>query len=453
MHSVNVTVLAAADVAPRSQMGFSLGWHIILACLGVGLPALVVFAEWRGMRTGDPTYRLLARRWARALGVLFAVGAVSGTILSFEMGVLWSGLMERYGSVIGLPFTIEGFAFFIEAIFLGIYLYGWDRLSPRAHLLSGIPILVAGVLSAFFVVTANSWMNSPQGFVEKNGKLISTDPWKAMFNAATWPETTHMLLAAFMVTGFLVASVYAVAMLRGRDDDYHRHGLRIPLAMGAVGAPLQVIVGDWAARYVASDQPTKLAAIEGLYRSGTHAPLSVGGIYTGDSLKDAIHIPDGLSLLLHLNPNGFVTGLDAVPADLRPPVALVHLSFDAMVGIGSGLVLLAAWFGWTAWRKHRLPASRWFLRAVAVSGVAAVIAMEAGWIVTEVGRQPWVVYGLLKTSDAVNPASGIGIGLPVIVAVYTVLTVILAAVLRRMTRSTPVPRAPQEADVDSYTVV
>jgi cytochrome d ubiquinol oxidase subunit I len=453
MHSVNVTVLAAADVAPRSQMGFSLGWHIILACLGVGLPALVVFAEWRGMRTGDPTYRLLARRWARALGVLFAVGAVSGTILSFEMGVLWSGLMERYGSVIGLPFTIEGFAFFIEAIFLGIYLYGWDRLSPRAHLLSGIPILVAGVLSAFFVVTANSWMNSPQGFVEKNGKLISTDPWKAMFNAATWPETTHMLLAAFMVTGFLVASVYAVAMLRGRDDDYHRHGLRIPLAMGAVGAPLQVIVGDWAARYVASDQPTKLAAMEGLYRSGTHAPLSVGGIYTGDSLEGAIHIPDGLSLLLHLNPNGFVTGLDAVPADLRPPVALVHLSFDAMVGIGSGLVLLAAWFGWTAWREHRLPASRWFLRAVAVSGVAAVIAMEAGWIVTEVGRQPWVVYGLLKTSDAVNPASGIGIGLPVIVAVYTVLTVILAAVLRRMTRSTPVPRAPQEADVDSYTVV
>lgn len=453
MHPIHATVLAAADVAPRSQMGFSLGWHIILACLGVGLPALVVFAEWRGMRTGDPTYRLLARRWARALGVLFAVGAVSGTILSFEMGVLWSGLMQRYGSVIGLPFTIEGFAFFIEAIFLGIYLYGWDRLSPRAHLLSGIPILIAGVLSAFFVVTANSWMNSPQGFFEKNGKLVSTDPWKAMFNKATWPETTHMLLAAFMVTGFLVASVYAVAMLRGREDDYHRHGLRIPLAMGAIGAPLQVIVGDWAARYVASDQPTKLAAMEGLYRSGTHAPLSIGGIYTGDSLKGALHIPDGLSLLLHLNPNGYVTGLDAVPANLRPPVALVHLSFDTMVGIGTGLVLLAAWFAWAAWRKRRLPISRWFLRAVAVSGVAAVIAMEAGWIVTEVGRQPWVVYGLLKTSDAVNPASGIGIGLPVIVAVYTVLTVILVAVLRRMARSTPVPLAPQEADADAYPVV
>ena len=450
---MQATLLAAADVAPRSQMGFSLGWHIILACLGVGLPALVVFAEWRGQRTGDPTYQLLARRWARALGVLFAVGAVSGTILSFEMGSLWSGLMERYGAVIGLPFTIEGFAFFIEAIFLGIYLYGWDRLSPRAHLLSGIPIIVAGVLSAFFVVTANSWMNSPQGFVEKNGKLVSTNPWKAMFNAATWPETTHMLLAAFMVTGFLVASVYAVAMLRGRDDDYHRHGLRIPLAMGAVGAPLQVLVGDWAARYVARDQPTKLAAMEGLYRSGTHQQLSVGGIYTGHSLKGAVHIPDGLSILLHLDPGGYVTGLDAVPAELRPPVALVHLAFDTMVGIGTALVALAAWFALVAWRHHRLPASRWFLRAVAVSGVAAVVAMEAGWIVTEVGRQPWVVYGLLKTSDAVNPASGVGIGLPVIVGVYTVLTVVLVLVLRRMTRSTPVPVAPQEADADSYSVV
>ena len=448
-----VLAAAASDIAPRSQMGFSLGWHIVLACLGVGLPALVVFAEWRGMRTGDPTYWLLARRWARVLGVLFAVGAVSGTILSFEMGVLWSGLMQQYGSVIGLPFTIEGFAFFIEAIFLGIYLYGWDRLSPRLHLLSGLPILLAGVLSAFFVVTANAWMNSPQGFALKNGKLVSTDPWKAMFNAATWPETTHMLLAAFMVTGFIVASVYAVAMLRGRIDDYHRYGLRTALAMGGVAAPVQVIVGDWAARYVGDDQPTKLAAMEGLYASGTHSPLSVGGLYVDNKLRGAIHIPDGLSLLLHLDPNGYVTGLDAVPANLRPPVALVHLAFDTMVGIGSALVLLAAWFGWVAWRRHRLPASKWFLRAVAVSGVGSVVAMEAGWIVTEVGRQPWVVYGLLKTSDAVNPAPGLSTGLPVIVAIYTLLTVVVVVVLRRMTRSTPVPAAPQEDTADLYPVI
>jgi len=446
-------VLAVADIAPRSQMGFSLGWHIVLACLGVGLPALVLFAEWRGQRTGDPVYRLLARRWARALGVLFAVGAVSGTILSFEMGQLWSGLMDHYGSVIGLPFAIEGFAFFIEAIFLGIYLYGWDRLSPRAHLLAGVPIVVAGTLSAFFVVTANAWMNSPQGFREENGKVVAVDPWKAIFNKATGPETTHMLLAAIMVTGFLTASVYAVAMLRGRDDAYHRLGLRLSLGLGALAAPAQVVVGDWAARYVAEDQPIKLAAMEGLFRTGSHADLSIGGVYVGDSLRGALHIPSGLSLLVHFNTNGVITGLETVPPALRPPVAIVHLAFDTMVGIGFGLLALGAWFGWTAWRRHRLPRTRWFLRAVAVSGVAAVAAMEAGWIVTEVGRQPWVVYGLLKTSAAVNPARGVGWGLPVLVAVYAVLTVVLVTVLRRMTRDTPVPGAPQDADVDGYAVV
>jgi cytochrome bd ubiquinol oxidase subunit I len=446
-------VLAVADIAPRSQMGFSLGWHIVLACLGVGLPALVLFAEWRGLRTGDPVYRLLARRWARALGVLFAVGAVSGTILSFEMGQLWSGLMDHYGSVIGLPFAIEGFAFFIEAIFLGIYLYGWDRLSPRVHLLAGVPIVVAGVLSAFFVVTANAWMNSPQGFVERDGKVVAVDPWKAMFNKATWPETTHMLLAAIMVTGFVTASVYAVAMLRGRNDAYHRLGLRLALGLGALAAPVQVVVGDWAARYVAENQPIKLAAMEGLFRSGSHADLSIGGVYIGDSLRGALHIPSGLSLLVHFNPDGVITGLSTVPAALRPPVAIVHLAFDTMVGLGFGLLALGAWFGWTAWRRHRLPRTRWFLRAVAVSGLAAVVAMEAGWIGTEVGRQPWVVYGLLKTSAAVNPAPGVGWGLPVLLVVYAVLTAVLVAVLRRMTRDTPVPVAPQEADAEHYAVV
>jgi cytochrome bd ubiquinol oxidase subunit I len=446
-------VLAVSDVAPRSQMGLSLGWHIVIACLGVGLPALVVFVEWRGLRTGDPAYRLLVRRWARALGVLFAVGAVSGTILSVEMGVLWAGLMERYGSVIGLPFTIEGFAFFVEAIFLGIYLYGWDRLPPRTHLLTGLPIVGAGVLSAFFVVTANAWMNSPQGFTERDGKVVATSPWKAMFNAATWPEATHLLIAAVMVTAFAVASVYAVAMLRGRTDRYHRLGLVVPLTLGAVAAPLQVVVGDWATRYVAADQPVKLAALEGLAESGGHAPLSVGGWFVDGRLVGAVHIPDGLSLLLRLDPDGYVAGLDAVPADQRPPVAIVHLAFDVMVGLGLGLVLLGGWFGFAWWRRRSIPGSRWFLRAVAVSGVAATVAMEAGWIVTEVGRQPWVVYGLLRTSDAVNPSPGLAAGLPVLTLVYVLLTGVLVVVLRRMTRSTPVPIAPQEADADAYRVV
>ncbi|MBV9729574.1 MAG: cytochrome ubiquinol oxidase subunit I [Pseudonocardiales bacterium] len=443
---------AASPVAARSQMGFSLGWHIIVACLGVGMPGLVLFVEWRGQRTADPSYRLLARRWAKALGVLFAVGAVSGTILSFEMGVLWSGLMDNYGAVIGLPFAIEGFAFFIEAIFLGIYLYGWERLPPRTHLLSGLPIVVAGVASAFFVVSANAWMNSPQGFTVIGGRLVGVDPWAAMFNPATWPETTHMILAAFMVTGFLMASVYAVAMLRGRRDRYHRLGLLIPLVLGVVAAPVQILVGDWATRYVASNQPTKLAAMEGLFRSGTHVPLSVGGYYSGDELHGALHIPDGLSLLVHLNPDGYVVGLDRIPLDVRPPVTIVHLAFDTMVGIGFALLALGIWFGYCWWRRRELPRSRWFLRAVAVSGVAAVAAMEAGWITTEVGRQPWIVYQVLRVDDAVNPAPGLSWGLAAVLAVYLVLTVATVYVLRRLAR-TPLPVAPQEYDVARYQVV
>jgi cytochrome d ubiquinol oxidase subunit I len=444
---------AADPVAARSQMGFSLGWHIVVACLGVGMPGLVLFAEWRGQRTGDPSYQLLARRWARAMGVLFAVGAVSGTILSFEMGVLWSGLMDHYGAVIGLPFAIEGFAFFIEAIFLGIYLYGWDRLPPRVHLLSGVPIVVAGIASAFFVVSANAWMNAPRGYAVRHGRVVGVDPWAAIFNPATGPETTHMILAAFMVTGFLMASVYAVAMLRGRRDRYHRLGLLIPLTFAAIMTPVQIGVGDWAARFVASDQPVKLAAMEGLAQTQRHAPESIGGLFYDGRLHGALRIPDGLSLLLRLNPAAKVTGLNSVPPADRPPVEIVHFAFDAMVGIGFALLALGAWLAWTWWRRRDLPRGRWFLRAVALSGVAAVVAMESGWVATEVGRQPWIVYHVLRTSSAVNPAPGLANGVWPVIAVYAALTVATVYVLRRLARSRPVPVAPQESDVRAHTVV
>jgi cytochrome d ubiquinol oxidase subunit I len=447
--------LAAADpVAARSQMGFSLAWHIVLACFGVGLPGLVLFAEWRGIRTGDAVWRLLARRWAKAMGLLFAVGAVSGTILSIEMGVLWSGLMSHWGQVIGLPFAIEGIAFFIEAIFLGIYLHGWDRLSPRAHLLSGVPIFAAGLASAFFVVTANAWMNAPAGYTLAHGKLVSVDPVAAMFNAATGPETVHVILAALMVTAFGTASVYAVAMLRGRRDRYYRTGLLLPLTAGAVLAPLQIVAGDWAARMVAAHQPVKLAAMEGLTKTTAGAPESIGGYYSGGQLHDALQIPAGLSLLTRLNPHATVPGLDSVPAADRPPlVTLVHLSFDTMVGIGFGLLALGGWLAWSWWRRRDIPATRWFLRCVAVSGVATVVAMELGWITTEVGRQPWIVYGVMKVAAAVNPEPGIQYGFWAVLAIYAVLTVVTLAVLRHLTRSVPVPLTPQDADADSYRVV
>jgi cytochrome d ubiquinol oxidase subunit I len=434
-----------ADLAAaRVQMALSLGWHIVIASFGVGMPVLTVFVEWRGLRTGDPEYGRLAHRWAKAMGVLFAVGAVSGTILSFEMGLLWPGFMGMFGDVIGLPFSLEGLAFFIEAIFLGIYLYGWDRLSPTAHILSGLPICVAGVASAFFVVSANAWMNQPRGFDLVRGEVTNVDPWRAMFNPGTPPQTVHMIIAAFMVTGFIIASVYAVAMLRGRRDRYHRLGFAIPFTVAALLAPVQVVVGDWIARYVADYQPAKLAAMEGLADTRADAPLAIGGVFIDGELRYAVVIPNALSILAHGNPHAVVTGLDQVPDDAQPPVNPVKWAFDLMVAIGLGLVGLALWWGIAWWRRRAPPRSAWFLRGAVIAGPAAALALESGWVVTEVGRQPWIAYGILRTADAVNPASGLSTGLGLVAAVYIVLTIATVAVLRRMARHRDEPVAPQE---------
>ncbi|HTJ37692.1 MAG TPA: cytochrome ubiquinol oxidase subunit I [Dactylosporangium sp.] len=438
--------------AARTQMALSLGWHIIIASFGVAMPAITLFMEWRGHRTGEVEYRLLARRWARAMGVLFAVGAVSGTILSFEMGLLWPGLMGTYGQVIGLPFTLEGVAFFVEAIFLGIYLYGWDRLPARVHLWSAVPILIAGIVGTFCVVSANAWMNQPKGFNLVDGKITGVDPLGAMFNRATGPQSVHMMVAAFMVTGFCIASVYAVGLLRGRNDRYHRLGFLVPFTVAAVMAPVQVGVGDWAAHYVADYQPVKLAAMEGLYETERGAPLHIGGIAVDGELRYAIEIPNALSLLAHWDPNAEITGLNTVPADQRPPVNVVHLSFQLMVGAGFAMLGVAAAFAFIwRWRRQWLT-NRWFLRAAALCGPAAVLALEAGWTTTETGRQPWVVYGILRTHDAVNTAPGLRTGLVVLTVVYTLLTIATVYVLRRLARDKPVPVAPQESDVETFPV-
>jgi cytochrome d ubiquinol oxidase subunit I len=429
-----VDVYAAAPdlVSARMQMALSLGWHIVIACLGVGFPVLVLIAEWRAMRTGDRTYDTIARRWAKALAVLFAVGAVSGTILSFELGILWPGLMGTYGEVIGLPFAIEGIAFFVEAIFLGVYLYGWDRLPVKAHLLAGVPVAVSGVASAWFVVTANAWMNQPQGFRLAGGRVVDPDPVKAMFNPATPVQTTHMILAAYMVAGFGVASVYAWSWLRGRRDDYTRKAFLVAFTFGAVFALPQVVVGDWAAQFLADRQPVKLAAIEGLETTERGADLHVG----------PVTVPNGLSLLAQHDPGAEVKGLDTVAPEDRPPVGPVKWSFRTMVAIGTGLLGLSAWYALAWWRRRDLPKPRLFMLAAAAAGPAAVVALEAGWVVTEVGRQPWIVYGVMRTSEAVTHAQGIRYGYYALIVVYSAMTAATVYVLRRLAR------LPHEPHVD-----
>jgi cytochrome d ubiquinol oxidase subunit I len=423
-------------LAARELMAFTLAFHIVLACLGVAFPAIILSANWLGLRRGDGDAMRLARRWSKAMAVTFAVGAVTGTVLSFEFGLLWPRFMEGFGDAFGIPFTIEGLFFFTEAIFLAIYIYGWRRLSGWAHFWSGVPMVVTGIGGAFAVVTANSWMNQPQGFtLDGAGKVVETEPLKVLFNPAWGYEVPHMILAAYMVAGFLVASVYAAGMLRGRRDRLHRLGLLIPLTIALIATPIQIFVGDTAARAVADHQPAKFAGMECLEKTGTDQTEYIGGICTSDGVKGAIGIPGLDSFLVGFSTDTEVTGLDSIPAQNRPPAnTLLHLSFDAMVGIGTALLALGAWLGFVWWRRRDLPRTPWFLRAVAVSGAAAILALWCGWIVTEVGRQPWIVQGFMRTSEAVTEAKGIWFAFAAVLLLYAALGTIAILVLRSMSR-------------------
>ncbi|MGB7587864.1 MAG: cytochrome ubiquinol oxidase subunit I [Solirubrobacterales bacterium] len=454
MPSLDALPLAASAsnlLAARELMAFTLAFHIVLACIGVAFPAFVLTANWLALRRDDEDAMRLARRWSKVMAVTFAVGAVSGTVLSFEFGLLWPRFMQRFGDAFGIAFAIEGIFFFTEAIFLAIYIYGWRRLSGWAHFWSGMPMVVAGIGGAFSVVAANSWMNQPQGFtLDAAGKVVDTDPLKVLINPATGYEVPHMILAAYMVAGFLVASVYAVGMLRGRRDRLHRLGVLIPLTLALIATPIQLFVGDIAARAVADHQPAKFAATECIDRTGTNQTEYVGGICTAGGVKGAIGIPGLDSFLVGFSTDTKVTGLDAFPPQNRPPAnTLLHLSFDAMVGIGSALLLLGVWLAAVWWRRRDLPTTRWFLRAVAVSGGGAVLALWCGWIVTEVGRQPWIVQGYMRTSEAVTQAKGIWFALGLVVLLYAGLGTGAILVLRSMSRRGWAERAeaPEGSDV------
>jgi cytochrome bd ubiquinol oxidase subunit I len=429
-------------LAARSQMAMSLAFHIIFAAIGIAMPLLMMIAEWKWLRTKDEIYLTLAKRWAKGTAILFAVGAVSGTVLSFELGLLWPGFMGYAGSIIGMPFSLEGFAFFTEAIFLGIYLYGWERVPPRAHLFAGAMVALSGALSGIFVVIANAWMNAPTGFRLVDGKPVDIDPIGAMMNPAAFPQTLHMTLAAYAATGFVVAGIHAFMLLRDPANRFHKAALTIAITVGGVTAILQPLSGDLLAKTVAKTQPVKLAAFEGQFETETPAPFRIGGIPDEKAgvTRYAIEVPYALSFLAYGDPNATVKGLNDFPADQRPPVAIVHIAFQIMVACGVAMMAVALWGAWRFWRRRKAKTwldSKWFLRVLVAAAPLGFIAIETGWVVTEVGRQPWIIYGVMRTSEAVTPMPGLIVPFITFTVLYILLAIVTVWLLLRQVAASP----------------
>jgi cytochrome d ubiquinol oxidase subunit I len=420
-------------------MAMSLAFHIIFAVVGIGMPVLMVIAERRWQKTGDGIYLELAKRWAKGTAILFAVGAVSGTVLSFELGLLWPRFMEFAGPIIGMPFSLEGFAFFTEAIFLGIYLYGWDRISTRAHLWSGIAVAVSGAASGIFVVIANAWMNSPTGFDLVGGQIMNVDPIAGMLNPMAFQQTLHMTLASYAATGFAVAGIHAFLLLSDPYNAFHRRAMSVALVVGVPAALLQPISGDISARTVARYQPAKLAAMEAHFETAAGARLAIGGWPDMDAreLRYAIKIPYGLSLLAAHDPKAVVKGLEEFPREDWPNVPIVHTAFQIMVALGSYLAVLSLWIAWMGLKRRDLTASRLLLGAIAGAAPMGFIAIEAGWTVTEVGRQPWIVYGVLRTAEAVTPMPGLVVPFLLFTLLYCFLGIVVVWLLYRQIIKSP----------------
>jgi len=432
-----MTADPAELLAARMLMAFTLGSHIILVPFGVALPVLVLTANYIGLRRRDQVAITLAQHWSQAMAVLFAVGAVSGTVLSFEMGLLWPGLTGTFGDVFGLPFAVEGIFFFLEAIFITIYIYGWKHLAPWTHFWSGAVLPFVSLGGAFSVISANGWMNSPAGFtLGADGRPIDVDPLAAIFNQAVAYQFPHMVAAAYMTAGFLVASIYALAKLRGHWDRYQRLGFAIPFTLAALVAPLQILIGDTVARTVLHEMPIKFAAIEMVWTTGSNKPeILLGRLdqQTGQVLG-GLPIPDLASILSGSTPSTVITGLSTVPLDQQPPATIVHWAWDGMVFGGSALALLATWFVLYWLIRRRLPGTPWFYRCATVAGVVSIACIECGWIVTEVGRQPWVVYNILRTADAVTHAGIARVLLALVLILYAAIGVVTVLTLRAMSR-------------------
>jgi len=416
----------------RTDMALSLGFHIIFAAFGMAMPLLMCIAEGFWLKTRDPVYLKLAQAWAKGTAILFAVGAVSGTVLSFELGLLWPHFMAFAGPIIGMPFSLEGFAFFLESIFLGIYLYGWKRVPPKVHWASGWMVLAGGTASGIFIMAANSWMNSPAGFQVKDGQVVGVDPWAAMLNLMFFPEASHMILAAFQAVAFAVAGLHAWFWLRDKDNAFHRAALKIAFIPAAILALIQPLNGHLLAQRVARNQPVKLAAMEGQWETERGAPLRIGGYpdARAETTEYAIRLPKLFSYLAYGNFNAEVRGLKSFPEADRPPVPPVHFAFQAMVLCGLLMAALALWGAGLGWRKKFFKGTL-FLKALSLGTPLGFLAIEAGWMVTEIGRQPWVIYGFLRTKEGVTPVTGLGFSFFVFLGIYLVLSFTVLATMRR----------------------
>ena len=420
-------------LAARLQMAFSLGFHIVFACIGMVMPFFMSVAHFYWLKTKKVVYKDVTKAWSKGVAIFFATGAVSGTVLSFELGLLWPTFMEHAGPIFGMPFSLEGTAFFIEAIALGFYLYGWDKLNPWFHWVTGVVVGISGLLSGILVVAANAWMNSPAGFDFVDGKYLNIDPIKAMFNDAWFSQALHMSVAAFVSTGFAVAGVHALMILRGKNVLFHSKAFKIAAVFGTVAACLQPISGDISAKDVAHRQPAKLAAMEAHFHTERNAPLIIGGIPdTANKKVDyAIKIPGLLSFMTTGNFNGEVKGLDVIPKEDQPPVAVTHYAFQIMVGLGMAMVFIALLYFIALWKKRQWLNSNWLLKLFIIATPMGFIALEAGWTVTEVGRQPWIINGVMRTVDAATPMPGIAYSFYLFTGVYISLAIIVSLLLYR----------------------
>lgn len=423
-------------IAARSQMALSLGFHIIFSCIGMIMPFFMAVSHFKWLKTGNIVYRNVTRAWSRGVAIFFATGAVSGTVLSFELGLLWPEFMKHAGPIFGMPFSLEGTAFFIEAIALGFYLYGWNKFNKWFHWFTGVIVGVSGLASGILVVAANAWMNSPAGFDYVNGQYLNIDPIAAMFNDAWFSQALHMILAALTATGFAVAGVHALMILKRKNIQFHTKAFRIAAVFACTGAILQPLSGDISAKDVAKRQPVKLAAMEAHFKTEEKAALILGGIpdERNDTVHYALKIPGALSFLAHGDFKTPVTGLDAFPKDVRPPVAITHYAFQVMVGLGMLMLLIAVFYFFTLWRKRTWLEKRWLLKLFTVAIPVGFIAVEAGWTVTEVGRQPWIIYGIMRTRDAVTPMPGIVYSFYIFTAVYVSLSIIVMMLLYRQVK-------------------